>query len=463
VLVGHKAGKWWLTTIGAGGVLPPIRHIAPAAPPPSDLGTVTFTDGVRSAGDWEGVVADAIARIGAGAVEKVVLARDLQARSSTPIDPRRLLTRLAERYPGCWTFNVDGLLGATPEMLVKLERGLVTSRVLAGTIRRSQDDAHDLALAASLARSSKDLEEHEYAVRSVAEALAPYCATTNVPESPFVLHLANVMHLATDVTGVLAGRERRRRVGHRPALRPGRPGRHALAAAVRRLRHRRRFRPGRRTRRVQRQVTSDPRGPRRLERRRAAVTVGLGSGPGSGQVLLAGAEFRRSLLFVSFRLLLRNSWFRRWRSPGRFGVDVPVAQVDVSGGAGDDDRAGWVLGVGGDLMPPPAFVLQPVIVIALGLQVLLTGRPGGPGNDMVQVAGGGGAGAGGGAAGQVPGFDELRESDRWPVGRTPVVQELPAEGVGDQSPPGAPGFEGEVTRHRGRDRAVSGEFGGFLV
>ncbi|HST83253.1 MAG TPA: isochorismate synthase [Kineosporiaceae bacterium] len=204
VLIGHKAGTWWLTTIGAGAVLPPIRHIAPAAPPIPATATVTFADGLRSSAEWECVVADAIARIGAGSVEKVVLARDLLAHSSEPIDPRRLLIRLAERYPGCWTFSVDGLLGATPEMLVKLERGLVTSRVLAGTIRRSQDDAHDLALAASLARSSKDLEEHEYAVRSVADALAPYCTTTNVPESPFVLHLANVMHLATDVTGVLA-------------------------------------------------------------------------------------------------------------------------------------------------------------------------------------------------------------------------------------------------------------------
>ncbi len=204
VLIGHKGDTWWLTTIGVGAVLPPIRQISPAGPPLDTTGTVTFSDGIRSAGEWECVVADAIARISAGTVEKVVLARDLQARTSEPIDPRRLLTRLAERYPGCWTFSVDGLLGATPEMLVKLERGLVTSRVLAGTIRRSQDDAHDLALAASLARSSKDLEEHEYAVRSVADALAPYCATTNVPESPFVLHLANVMHLATDVTGVLA-------------------------------------------------------------------------------------------------------------------------------------------------------------------------------------------------------------------------------------------------------------------
>ena len=102
----------------------------------------------------------------------------------------------------CWTFHVDGLFGATPEMLVRRERGLVTSRVLAGTIRRTGDDARDLALAATLARSSKDLEEHEYAVRSVADALAPHCSSMNVPEAPFVLHLPNVMHLATDVAGV---------------------------------------------------------------------------------------------------------------------------------------------------------------------------------------------------------------------------------------------------------------------
>jgi menaquinone-specific isochorismate synthase len=75
--------------------------------------------------------------------------------------------------------------------------------VLAGTIRRTGDDARDLALAATLARSSKDLEEHEYAVRSVADALAPHCSSMNVPEAPFVLHLPNVMHLATDVAGVV--------------------------------------------------------------------------------------------------------------------------------------------------------------------------------------------------------------------------------------------------------------------
>jgi menaquinone-specific isochorismate synthase len=39
-------------------------------------------------------------------------------------------------------------------------------------------------------------------VRSVADALSRH-GTLNVPESPFVLHLPNVMHLATDVTGVV--------------------------------------------------------------------------------------------------------------------------------------------------------------------------------------------------------------------------------------------------------------------
>ncbi|MFI7588005.1 isochorismate synthase MenF [Spongisporangium articulatum] len=204
VVVGCRDGVWWVTTIGLGSVPRSVRP-APADGPQPPRG-VAFSPGAQAPDEWAHTVAAAIDRITAGEVEKVVLARDVIATAQAPVDPRALLRRLAADYPGCWTFTVDGLLGATPEMLVRLERGLVTSRVLAGTIRRSDDparEADDLRLAASLARSSKDLEEHEYAVRSVAEALAPFCATTNVPESPFVLHLANVMHLATEISGVL--------------------------------------------------------------------------------------------------------------------------------------------------------------------------------------------------------------------------------------------------------------------
>lgn len=196
VVVGRRAGRTWLTLVDDATYDGPTD--APA--PPED---VVFADGAMDGERWMLVVADAVRRITAGALEKVVLARDLIATAADDIDVRWPLSRLARTYPMCWTFHVDGLFGATPEMLVRRERGLVTSRVLAGTIRRTGDDERDLALAAALARSSKDHEEHEYAVRSVADALEPHCSSMNVPETPFVLHLPNVMHLASDVAGVV--------------------------------------------------------------------------------------------------------------------------------------------------------------------------------------------------------------------------------------------------------------------
>jgi isochorismate synthase len=201
VVVGRRGDTMWVTTTGA-GTIPAGPELAAAGAIDAPVG-ITFADGALSGTEWETVVADAVGRINAGALEKVVLARDLYATAEQDIDVRWPLNRLAESYPMCWTFHVDGLFGATPEMLVRRERGLVTSRVLAGTIRRTGDDARDMALAATLARSSKDLEEHEYAVRSVADALAPHCSSMNVPEAPFVLHLPNVMHLASDVAGVV--------------------------------------------------------------------------------------------------------------------------------------------------------------------------------------------------------------------------------------------------------------------
>ena len=176
--------------------------LSPVDPPAPPVGPRSATAPLSGA-DWELVVADAVSRIKAGGSRRSCSPKELLADLDAPLDVRVRSPGSPASYPACWTFHVSGLFGSTPEMLVRRERGLVASRVLAGTIRRTGDDAHDLGLAATLARSSKNLEEHEFAVRSVAEALAPYCASMNVPEAPFVLHLPNVMHLATDVTGVL--------------------------------------------------------------------------------------------------------------------------------------------------------------------------------------------------------------------------------------------------------------------
>ena len=204
VIVGQKGLQSWITWIGD-----TPQPLLPESAAQLSQGEFTFADGSISTSAWKERVAQAITRIETSKVDKVVLARDLVATTNAVIDARPILKKLAAEYPSTWTFAVDGLVGATPELLLRLSRGMVTSRVLAGTIPKTGDDAKDLALAASLARSSKDLEEHKYAVRSVAEALEPFCSSTNVPESPFVLHLANVMHLATDVTGALTETKQR--------------------------------------------------------------------------------------------------------------------------------------------------------------------------------------------------------------------------------------------------------------
>jgi menaquinone-specific isochorismate synthase len=198
IVIGQKNGKSWITWIGETSQ-PEISQLKNS----SVSGEIKWQSGSISEEKWRNQVAVAIKSINDGELEKVVLARDLTATSTSAIDARQLLKRLEIEYPSTWLFLVDGLVGATPELLVRLSKSLVTSRVLAGTIRKTGDEDRDLTLAASLAKSSKDLEEHEYAVRSVADALAPFCSSTNVPDSPFVLHLSNVMHLATDVTGVL--------------------------------------------------------------------------------------------------------------------------------------------------------------------------------------------------------------------------------------------------------------------
>ncbi|MFI2754420.1 isochorismate synthase MenF [Cellulomonas sp. P22] len=208
VVVGRRGAVAWLTTIDTGATLRAAPTLAavvdPRAGTPASPGAVSCTDGAVSAQDWPAVVSRGVEAIRAGEVDKVVLARDVVATTSEPLDVRWPLQRLAARYDSCWTFSVDGMIGATPELLVRSSKGLVTSRVLAGTIRRTGDEDADVARAATLAHSSKDLEEHEYAVSSVADALAPFCTSTNVPDVPFVLHLPNVLHLASDVTGVLA-------------------------------------------------------------------------------------------------------------------------------------------------------------------------------------------------------------------------------------------------------------------
>ncbi|MFT0846225.1 isochorismate synthase [Actinomycetaceae bacterium L2_0104] len=144
---------------------------------------------------WRRALNELIASLRVGAASKVVLTRDIVVHSDENIDERFLTKRLAQLYPSTWVFAVNGLIGATPEMLAALDAGTVTSRVLAGTAAPTEG--------ADLFASMKNRSEHHFAVESVARALAPLADTLEVPSEPFLLQLPNVIHLATEVTATV--------------------------------------------------------------------------------------------------------------------------------------------------------------------------------------------------------------------------------------------------------------------
>ena len=197
VTVGRRDGVGWITTVG--DVDP--RDVPEDEPAEDDAPLrLRYADGALDPATWCAAVATAVERIGAGELAKVVLARDLLVSADVPLDPRRLLRRLAARFPDCWTFAVDGLLGATPELLLRRSGRELSARVLAGTAPRGAG-ADDQRLADALLGSAKDRAEHALAVDSLVRALEPYCTTLDAPTEPELLTLANVRHLATDVTG----------------------------------------------------------------------------------------------------------------------------------------------------------------------------------------------------------------------------------------------------------------------
>jgi menaquinone-specific isochorismate synthase len=195
-VLGRSGGRAWRTDIGDPATLARVPGGAAA-------GRIRWHDGGLSAPDWERAVAAGVARIRAGELGKVVLARDLYATAPEPFDPRLVLRRLAARYPDCYTFSCDGLTGATPELLISRDGRQITSLVLAGTVPRGGTAEQDQAFGAWLLASAKDQSEHVYAVDSVREVLAPLCEQLAIEPAPSLLSLANVQHLATAVRGVL--------------------------------------------------------------------------------------------------------------------------------------------------------------------------------------------------------------------------------------------------------------------
>lgn len=166
--------------------------------------TKTSQSSTLSDSQWTRAVELATQALKQNRAIKVVLARDSYLSSSLTLGAA--LEHLATRFATTWTFSVDGMIGASPEMLLQLREREVFSRVLAGTARRraNMDQGELEQLADWLRGSSKNSREHQLAAASAVKALTPITEQLRVSE-PFALTLPNVIHLATDIYGQVAG------------------------------------------------------------------------------------------------------------------------------------------------------------------------------------------------------------------------------------------------------------------
>jgi anthranilate synthase component 1 len=176
------------------------RPLSPISQPP--------TSNV-SQGEYERRVLKAKEYIAAGDIFQVVPSQ----RFSRPVkvDSFTIYRALRTLNPSPYMFYLrtpEGeLVGASPELLVRVEDGQVTTHPIAGTRWRGRDEAEDRALAEELLADEKERAEHLMLVdlgrNDIGRVSKP--GTVSVPDFMFVEKFSHVMHLVSHVAGQLRG------------------------------------------------------------------------------------------------------------------------------------------------------------------------------------------------------------------------------------------------------------------
>ena len=220
VVIGKRGDTAWLTTINSdvtaeailaqhqdklakGAAATPVMARAPYEV--TEVGDSPGGGWSLSISAWEAAVAEALERIAAGEIEKVVLAREITLSALAPFSPTWALQRLAHHFTDTWNYAIDAFVGATPELLVSVRGAQVKSLVLAGTAPRPPEanDSEVWQLGNTLLDSMKDKAEHAHAVNSVANVLNAFCRNIHA-DGPRILDLPNVLHLVTSITAEYA-------------------------------------------------------------------------------------------------------------------------------------------------------------------------------------------------------------------------------------------------------------------
>jgi len=199
-------GRCWVTTIQDTELDKSESidlNLSPIHVPSATSSSYTVTPGVDIETYLHAVTAARDA-VRSGAITKAVIARGVFVSSSQPIDIHSVLLRLRNSFGSSYQFSVDGFVGASPELLVSIVDGEVSSHPLAGTAPRTGDPTTDAQLATSLLASTKNQIEHRIVIDAVHDTLLPWCSYLDWEPEASIVAVANVQHLGTHMLGRLS-------------------------------------------------------------------------------------------------------------------------------------------------------------------------------------------------------------------------------------------------------------------
>ncbi|MDP8213535.1 MAG: anthranilate synthase component I [Candidatus Zapsychrus exili] len=153
------------------------------------------------------IVTEAKKQIKAGEIIQVVLSQRFEVDLST--DAFNIYRRLRALNPSPYMYylNLDGIqiVGSSPELLVRCEKGVVDTRPIAGTRPRGKNDKEDKLLAKELLADPKEKAEHIMLVDLGRNDLGRICKKGTVHLSEFmgIEKYSHVMHIISNVRGSL--------------------------------------------------------------------------------------------------------------------------------------------------------------------------------------------------------------------------------------------------------------------
>ena len=191
-------GRAWVTTVDDAEP----NFVTPTEPPAS-AASYSVHPGI-SVDHYLEAVKQARDAVRNGSITKAVIARDIVITASAPIDVYAVLLRLRSSFGSSYRYLIDNFIGASPELLVAVDNGAISSHPLAGTAPRTGDPQSDSALAEKLLSSEKNQIEHRVVINMVHDTLLPFCSYLDWQPEPSVMQVANVQHLGTLMQGMLS-------------------------------------------------------------------------------------------------------------------------------------------------------------------------------------------------------------------------------------------------------------------